>query len=353
MKSSGAALALLLAICFPFGANGANPLSPFEVYRLKGGEFREGKNKVAKNLSGLACKDKMDGEKRHCLVVNDEDKFAQFATIEKNTVRPGRIVPLIGSDPSPATLGSPPNITCGTKDGFKDLDGEGVAYAKGYFYVAGSHGCSRKGHKLRLASFILARFKVDDKGEPVGIPSDSAPGTGVETTYRLSDALKGIPQFGQSLAGDGLNIEGISIVGDRLFAGLRAPSGYIVSASIDALFAPGSGALQDNRMEIIRWDLDQDTKGKGVRDIAALADGRLLILAGAVQEQKEDDPYLVILLSSDFKRIEKKWRLATVKHGEVAKAEALLILGQEPGELRILIMFDGIENGRPSEYVLK
>lgn len=87
-----------------------------------------------------------------------------------------------------------------------------MAYAAPYFYVVGSHGCSRGKAKFKLSTFVLARIRVDANGEPAGPDA-------VETTYRLGDAL-GLAEtvsayYTQDLQTDdgdatpnGLNIEG-------------------------------------------------------------------------------------------------------------------------------------------------
>ena len=138
---------------------------------------------------------------------------------------------------------------------FAEFDGEGVAYAAPYFYVVGSHGCARKSGKLRLSSFILARIRVVHSGRPVDangdvLDKDDMEGAVVETTYRVSDLLRRADTvgetFGKSLNTDdnGLNIEGITVDGDHVFFGLRAPvdgMAYIVEGSVSALFAPGRG----------------------------------------------------------------------------------------------------------------
>jgi hypothetical protein len=202
------------------------------------GDFAGKKGRTAEDVSGLACMPGPSGARR-CLLINDEGGFAQFALIAENRITPGATLPIIGEAPAAATLGRPPGPLCKAPGAFAELDGEAVAYADGAFYVAGSHGCSRKKGEFRLSSFHLARIRVDAAGSPSG---------GVELSYRLSDMLKlagaAAPYFGRSLMQeDGLNIEGIAVTGETLWAGLRAPSlggrAFILAASLSALFAPG------------------------------------------------------------------------------------------------------------------
>jgi len=84
-------------------------------------------------------------------------------------------------------------------------------------------------------------------------------------------------QFGRDLEPNGLNLEGLAVVGGVLYAGLRAPSldgsAYIVSTDVEPLFTPGTPL----EPRVIPLALGRDT---GIRDLAPLPDGRILVLAG-------------------------------------------------------------------------
>src|SRR5262249_29164669 len=139
---------------------------------------------------------------------------------------------------------APSGLGCtGGQASFKDLDGEAVSYAAPYFYIVGSHGCSRKKAKFRISTFLLTRLKVDAAGAVVGP---------VGASFRLSDALsQGAfgAYFGKDLDTGGLNVEGLAVIQDKLYAGLRAPSlagtAGIVVVSVAALFKPGHDRLAD------------------------------------------------------------------------------------------------------------
>jgi hypothetical protein len=186
----------------------------------------------AADLSGIACVPLGRGEYR-CLVIDDETQFAQLAKIEKREIEAKAKIRLIEKEDHPKPLGEKPSIKCDEND-FGEFDGEGVAYAPPFFYVVGSHGCSRESDKFRLSSsFILARIRVNHEGRPVDaddkvLDKDDMEKAVVETTYRVSDLLQRADTvggfFGKSLKTEnGLNIEGIAVDGDRVFLGLRAP----------------------------------------------------------------------------------------------------------------------------------
>lgn len=339
LLSVTAAIALLLS-AFP------SPATPLKRERkIEASADFTGKppDKPAKDVSGLACLPPDDGERR-CLLANDENIVAQFATLRGKRIKPDKTIALIGDKPLAATLGATPSVACAKPGAFGEFDSEGVAYAAPYFYVVGSHGCSRNTGEFRLSSFHLARIKVDAAGKPEG-PA--------ELTYRLSDALRQAGAAGAFLgrdlmSADELNIEGLAVVGDRLWAGLRAPApgdrAVLVGTSVSALFAPGHRSL-GAAPEIITFDAG---KGRGIRDLAALADGRLIALVGPRQE--EDVPYGLILV--DPRQPVAARELGELRQKRNAKAEVVTLLAETGDGVSLLIGYDGKKNGDFEEYRL-
>ncbi|TCR70193.1 DUF3616 domain-containing protein [Bosea sp. BK604] len=333
------AIVLLLSAC----PSSAKPLQPERKIQASADFTGKTPSKPAKDVSGLACLPRNDGERR-CLLANDENIVAQFATLKGKRIKPGKTVALIGDKPSAATLGATPSVACPKPGSFGEFDSEGVAYAAPYFYVVGSHGCSRNTGEFRLSSFHLARIKVDAAGKPEG-PA--------ELTYRLGDALRQAGAagafFGKDLmSADGLNIEGVAVVGDRLWAGLRAPApggrAVLVGTSVSALFAPGHGSL-GAEPEIVAFDAGKD---RGIRDLAALADGRLIALVGARQE--EDVPYALILV--DPRQPDAARELGELRQKRNAKAEVVTLLAETRDGVILLVGYDGKKNGDFEEYRL-
>lgn len=317
-------------------------------------------SEVATNLSGIACAPAVAGRDRLCLVVDDEPAFAQrmFLTAD-GRIRPGDPVALIGKEPPSAGRagGTPPDLSSctGGSGGFRQFDGEGVAYApaadgNATFYVVGSHGCSRSKAEARLSQFLLARVTLGPDGEQRGE---------VGLTWRLSELLKRAgaagayfaKPLGASSQQNGMNIEGISVVGDVVRVGLRAPSlngaAFIVEASLEWLFAEGNPAAPDR--PLLEVALGRDV---GIRDMAALPYGRLLLLTGAAQEQA-DVGYRLALVTPPAtpggqatQRLSPRW-VADLQGNANRKAEAVAVLSADADEARVLILYDGVENGGP------
>ena len=107
--------------------------------------------KKSKDLSGIAC-DRAQGFPRLCVVIDDETQSAQAVTLYEGRLEAGPVIPLISDEFDGEPL---------------ELDGEGVAFSDGYFYVIGSHGHprDRKG-KLdpdRDAGEIAAKTKATSR----------------------------------------------------------------------------------------------------------------------------------------------------------------------------------------------
>lgn len=299
--------------------------------------------KAAKDISGIACRPPAGGDYR-CLLINDENKAAQFATLKQGTIMPGPSLPLVKDSAPAGASGRQPVVGCPRQGGFEDFDGEGVAFADRHFYVVGSHGCSRRSGEYRPSSFLLARIAAGN-GE-AGAP---------ELSWRVADLLAAAdevaPFVGKALdeKANGLNIEGLAVVGDKLWLGLRAPSlggrAFLVGGSVAELFKPGDEPAA-GKPQLLSF---QAGAQRGVRDLAPLADGRLLVLVGPAQEQEV--PYAILLLDPADPTAVRE--LGELRPRKDAKAEALTVLAQERGELRVLVGYDSVKNGGFEEYRLK
>ena len=200
-------------------------------YRSGGLSLRSALPVRAEDLSGIACRPAAAGAALDCLVVNDEGTTVQRVAIAAGKLQPGTRVPLIGDAAPQSAFGSPPNVdSCPSGVGkSKEFDGEGMAFAAASpagdsaYHIVGSHGCSRNKDEFRASSFLLARI-LDDGNGTLGQ---------TDLTWRVSEALRAAPPvnvtFGLSLQKrDGLNIESIAAVGDRLLfvdPVARAPRG--------------------------------------------------------------------------------------------------------------------------------
>ena len=214
--------------------------------------------------------------------------------------------------------------------------------------MVGSHSCSGKG-KYKPSSYLVARFKAHDSNHIVGngLPV-------MERSWRIADML---------LASDvrmaygrkkeiGTNIEGIAISGGRLYVGLRSPNingdAFIVSAPVKDLFAAGSQGLKNELVSTINVRLGANT---GIRDLAALKDGRLLILSGPTVSQLDIGFKIWLLgkpaMGAQLRLLTELTTQTVTENGEIAKAETIVVIDEKDTSFSVLVLYDNIDEGRP------
>src|SRR5215204_688879 len=313
------------------------------------------KDKKPRGLSGMDCLGKDGDQSRECLVVNDEETFVEVAVLTGKTMRPtGTTIAIVEKgEAGVGILGTPRIAKCGEKGKFAELDGEGISVFGDYVYVISSHSCSSAG-KYKPSSYLISRFKM---ASSTAFVSGAAPAA-VERTWRGGDMLVssgaaaayGLPKK------EGTNIEGIAVVGDHLYAGLRTPtsggSAYLVRAPVTALFAPGKDPLAANTVETRTLDFGNNT---GVRDFASMIDGSLLILTGPTIEQAGVE-YQVwhlpapVWTSKPVARVVVKTDAKAKKPSEVAKAEVITVVRQVGPKVNVIVGYDNVDDGAPTEH---
>ena len=90
--------------------------------------------------------------------------------------------------------------------------------------------------------------------------------------------------------------------------------------------------------------------GRGIRDLARLNDGQLLILSGPAQDARVPFEIHVLDIATEITTL--RGTLGELPGSKGAKAEAISVLSQRGKLVNILVMFDGLENGGPREYVI-
>lgn len=324
------------------------------------GRFTDEDGKLAQDISGIACAPESRRGAQRCLVINDEDHSAQSASLKDGQLVAGPRVPLFGKALPATTRGSMPAVTCRTGEAsVRDLDGEAVSYAAPYFYIAGSNGCSRNG-KWRASIFLVARLRTDEQGRLVDAKGRLAKGRreaadAVDLTHRLAEALAATPRigafFGKDLDENGVNVEGMSVVGDTLYAGLRAPSldghAFIVATSAQALFDHKAGPAPKSVLHDIPLG-----RNVGVRDLASLPDGRLLVLYGSAQDQPEVAAGIATFDPANGAFLRLGELPSRTIDGRFGKAEAILPIAFRGTEIDVLILYDSLDNGMPQKVTL-
>lgn len=314
-----------------------------------------------RGISGMGCLGTSSDPTRECLVINDEETLGEIVLLGKDGLRPtGKPVTFTHKkDPIDGIVGREQKANCGETGKYGDLDGEAVAIEnkvdRTYVYVAGSHSCSGGG-KYKASNYLLVRFKPASAVSFVGTGDPV-----IERSFRVADLLLLTPELHDAYGrpkGQGTNIEGLAVIGETLYAGMRTPvdngTSFIASARTDDLFAPGHEPLKAVGTPI-RLSLGTNT---GIRDLAALADGGLLILSGPTTSQA-DVGYKIWYLPKPLST-SVPVELVTVTtnakpktEAEVAKAESITVTSESEDRVTVIVNYDNIDEGAPASHQLQ
>jgi hypothetical protein len=297
-------------------------------------------SKKSSDVSGIACAT-VTGSRRICLVADDETQGVQIAILKNDSMIAGDFIRLID------------NVHDGK---LIELDAEGVAYADDSFYVIGSHGRPRhkddpearvKADAKAEASRQVFRVRfdlnaVDDEGRLSGAVE-------IKRSTKLAEFIKQEPRlkssFDRALENNGLAIEGVAVRDGKMYSGMRGPlldgnHAAILSVPLAALF---DGQKGDAHLDPV------DLEGRGIRDLVAFETG-FLVLAGPVNDPPDPGEikggdYLVYWWDGNT-------RVTRLNHpplafGNKIKPEALLPIDRRDNKLRVLLFFDGPDEGAP------
>ena len=213
-----------------------------------------------------------------------------------------------------------------------DLEAVTAAENGTYWYATGSHGVSRKDGKIKPERMHVFRVQTDTGA--IGTAS-------LQPVIQADETLRS--SLGGSLSDHGLDIEGMAERGGVLFFGTRSPSvggkTYVIEVAAEGLFQDPSNVPHKLHM----LALGERT---GIRDLVRVKDGFLLI-AGP---------------ESDDGGVFRLWHWAPESGALVnlgpldatgAKAEGLMVLEESARSIRLLVLFDGLKKGGPSELILE
>ena len=292
--------------------------------KLIGKTKKSGKVGRSVDVSGIACTTNTRFP-RDCLVIDDNLQFAQFVTVKDGKLVAGDTIRLM-------------------RDKFKgeplELDGEGVAFSKGFYYVIGSHGRPRGELDPELA-----KARIDASSQIIRFRAKHGTDAKVERTSTLKKMIAAEPAFDglrdQQLENNGLTIEGIAVKDGTLFAGFRGPvlddnkKAVVMSAPLDALFDNAAAPPRLFRLPL--------GESRGVRDLASYGGG-ILILAGPVKS----GPGVYAIYWWDGASENVRLLAELTQFDPKRKPEGLLPLDKKGAKLRVLIIFDSDEEGAPT-----
>ena len=228
-----------------------------------------------------------------------------------------------------------------------EVDIEGVAFSPDdqAYYAVGSHGLGKKKGDFQADRHSICQIPVD-------------PGTGLvrKEGIRRASLLPWLektpllsPYVKKPLQQNGLNIEGLTWSGGKLFFGLRAPNadgrGVIIEIAPGEIFGGKPRELKVHEIAI--------PKGRGFREIVALKEGFILLTGNASAEASKKIP-VTMAAGPDTRFDLLYWPGGGAQAEKIGtlpdnggKAEALLVLEETAGHADVLVIFDGLQGGEP------
>jgi hypothetical protein len=244
------------------------------------------------------------------------------------------------------------NIKLADAEEGKEIDVEGLAWSEGRLYVMGSH--SRKREKLdpQLSPGENRKLLEKNKAEPLRehlyeLRLDTSAELTDKKPVSLKDRIhddKVLKDFAKIPSKEnGVDIEGVAALGDKIFAGFRGP------------------VLREGLVPVLVFDFDRpnDAKtrflnigGRGIRDLVRVTGGFLLI-GGPVG----DEPYSYEVYFWDGENHLKSQPLVSLGRVPLpapgSKAEGMTVLRDTETDYEVLIVFDGPVNGAPGRFRVK
>ncbi|MCL5280493.1 MAG: DUF3616 domain-containing protein [Planctomycetes bacterium] len=233
-----------------------------------------------------------------------------------------------------------------------EIDIEAIAAEGDYYYIVGSHGAAKASGQQQQNRYRIFRLQVDRAtGKPSGPLATALKVAGLADVLRADPVLG--PHFAQPLQRRGVNVEGLAARHGRLYVGFRSPN------------LQGDALVMEIRADDVFRGIPRPTytlhrlrlgPGLGIRDLAVIRSGFLLIAGNAGSEpskeysdsQDYDKGREFSLFYWDGRNAQAHKITALPK--TTGQAEALAILEETKESVTVLILFDGPDGGRPTVY---
>jgi len=231
--------------------------------------------------------------------------------------------------------------------GDDEVDLEAVAVDRGTVYVTGSHAWTRRiedgkieAPKRKASREQVFRFELRADGTAGAVEGPKS----LTSAIQADAVLKGF--VGIASKENGIDIEGLAVKDGRLYFGFRGP--VLRGGLVPVLSATWGDPVGTAQVRYVRLD------GRGIRDLAAVADG-FLILAGPVGDG--DASYRIYFwdgadqLSNDEEG-PRPQRLAELSGTGSGKPEGLAVLEAQGRTYEVMLLCDGLPEGGPTRWRL-
>lgn len=341
-------LLLCCTTAFAQTASQAPTLAPSGPIWDSGGGFvfdvkAKKQQKTRQSASGIACTVNAS-QQRVCLIAFDEGTQAGFATLKGDALVPDpQVFQFTGLH--------------------GELDAEAAATDGRYVYVTGSHSAKRGDCASNPDSRFVLRLRLDPATGRT-LPTDQVDSGRLWAVMQAQPELQAYvgerkclgsepPPKAPGLSGQqGINIEGLAVLGQRLIFGFRGPviNGAALTLAVDAAALFGRG---DVKPQVTRLALGAH---RGIRDMVRVSDG-MLVLAGPDDDRASQKQGWALFWWDGLasRSLVQPRLLARLDIGAVKlracdaeiKPEALTVLQETQSGYQLLVLSDGMCDGGP------
>lgn len=222
-----------------------------------------------------------------------------------------------------------------------EVDIEGIAISGNTVYVVGSHSSNKKVEPNKKDNRkSIFRFNLNpETGE---LASEIAR----SSLQKILEQDEVMSQFANiEHQKNGVNIEGIAIKNNLLYFGFRTP---VLQDSYVPIIATDFQHMERNdKYELYHVNLD----GNGIRDLVAVEDGFLIL---ADETGTDGNDYRVYFWSGNDISTENTVPainfLSEIPAKKKTRAEGLTILEETDSSYKVLVVYDGVERGKPTIF---
>jgi hypothetical protein len=275
-----------------------------EVWRVKG------KIKKDTDISGAVAVSSKVG-----LLVSDETRAVQFFQYDREAAR--------------IVAGESVNLMSMEGAEF-DLEGISLSSDGRSVYVTGSHGLGRKSGAAAPERERVFRLPISAGTLREKLFQDTTLLPVLMANEKLRDAVRIHQDKG------GLDMEGLAERDGSLFFGVRSPSvagqAFVVEVRADELFADPLKSVQRTHELSLG-------EGRGIRDLARVSDG-FLVVAGPAGSSEDQGGFTLHHWAGPNQALV---RVGSVP--AVGKAEGVMVIEETAAFVDVVMFFDGSENG--------
>ena len=233
------------------------------------------------------------------------------------------------------------NIELLVNESKSEVDIEGIAVGGNTVYVVGSHSTNNETNLDKNSRKNVFRFKLN--------PDTGALESDVEkaSLQAILSQDKTLSRFtNMNHSDNGVDIEGIAVKNNQLYFGFRTP--VLENNYVPIIVAEFEDLNRTDKYQLHRIDLG----GNGIRDLVAVNNGFLILTD---ETGNNGDDYRIYFWDGSDRSPQQNTSptaefLSDIPAKKNTRAEGLTIVRETDSVYRILLVYDGVDEGNPTIF---